>query len=697
MRRSEVNVARNSILVRINGNAENLKRTLDGVKKETRTLEASLKSVATKGAIAFAGLGVGIGSAVAQAAKFEQINTQFEVLIGNAEDSKKALDQLKDFSAGTPFEFESIAKAGQQLLGFGFAAEELRPQLESIGNVAAAVGKPIDEIGLIFGQVAAAGKLTGERLLQFQERAIPIGPAIAKTLGVAESSVKDLVSKGAVSFATFEKAFASLSQEGGVAFGALEKQSNTVSGQFSTLGDNVKLLVADFGVQFFPVVKAVTQALLSFIKVIRENQELVKYGAAVIAVATAVTGLVTVLATVGIGLVKFKIALAAAAAASPAFAAGLTGIQAAATGAGTAIKFLFANPLGIAITALTAAAVAVFTFRKEIQAGFGAALDVVRDFATRAGENLEGFKNILIGIATADFTKAKEGFSQLFDLSGEGERAAATFSDSYAKRMEQFKAEEEERQNEIRELKVKKAQEENELLLEKDRELKEGLAAQRLEFDEAQIEQDIEKAEKLQEVQDKATKEADKKKKKAAQDQANLEQASANASVNLAKSTANLISSVSREESRLAFAISRGAAIAQSIIATRLASAQALASPPGPPATFPLAAQVRAAGALNTAAIVAQTFTAQKGFSGGGSPFGESLVSTFTPREIVVPERFSEGIKRGEFSLESSKKKEGEGSGGAMQVVIGFTDDAFEIIEEKLIERQVLSQRLGAI
>jgi hypothetical protein len=32
-----------------------------------------------------------------------------------------------------------------------------------------------------------------------------------------------------------------------------------------------------------------------------------------------------------------------------------------------------------------------------------------------------------------------------------------------------------------------------------------------------------------------------------------------------------------------------------------------------------------------------------------------------------------------------------------MQVVIGFTDDAFEIIEEKLIERQVLSQRLGAI
>jgi hypothetical protein len=346
---------------------------------------------------------------------------------------------------------------------------------------------------------------------------------------------------------------------------------------------------------------------------------------------------------------------------------------------------------------VAAAIVAIIAFRKEIIAGFGAALDVVKDFATRAGKNLEGFKNILIGIATADFTKAKEGFSQLFDLSGEGERAAATFSDSYAKRMEQFKAEEEERQNEIRELKVKKAQEENELLLEKDRELKEGLAAQRLEFDEAQIEQDIEKAEKLQEVQDKATKEADKKKKKAAQDQANLEQASANASGEPCKVNCKPDQFCIKRREQAGFCnLKRGCNCSiNHRNPSCLSTSSSITS--RAPATFPLAAQVRAAGALNTAAIVAQTFTAQKGFSGGGSPFGESLVSTFTPREIVVPERFSEGIKRGEFSLESSKKKEGEGSGGAMQVVIGFTDDAFEIIEEKLIERQVLSQRLGAI
>ena len=689
-------MARNSVLIRINGNAENFKRTLDGIKKETKTLESSLKTIATRGAVAFAGLGAGIGGAVAQAAKFEQINTQFEVLIGNAEGSKKALEELTEFSASTPFQFESIAKAGQQLLGFGFSADELRPKLEQIGNVAAAVGKPIDEIGLIFGQVAAAGKLTGERLLQFQERAIPIGPAIAKTLGVAESSVKQLVSEGAVSFATFEKAFASISQDGGVAFGALEKQSQTVSGQFSTLGDNVKLLVADFGREFFPVIRSVTTALISLIQTLSENKELVKYSALVVGVTTAVAGLVTVLATVGIGLVKFKVAIAAAAAASPAFAAGLGAIKVAAAAAGTAIKFLFANPIGLAITALVAAGVAIFNFRKEIQAGFGAALDVVRDFASRAGQNLEGFKKILIGIATADFTQAKEGFAQLFDLSGEGDRAASTFSDSYARRMEQFKEEEAQRQEELNAVRSEKAAEQNELLLERDRELKEALAEQKLEFDEAQIEQDIEKAQRLGEVQTKAQKDKAKKEKQAAKDQLTVTRATANAEIELAQSTSKLITSIAGQENKAAFLLSRGAGIAQSIINTNVAATNALATIP-PPANTAVAAKVTLAGRLNTAAILATSFNAQKGFAGSGSPFGESLISTFTPREIVVPERFSEGIKRGEFSLQSASSGESEGSGGAMQVIIGFTDDAFEIIEEKLIERDILSQRLGVV
>ncbi len=91
------------------------------------------------------------------------------------------MSDLQQFAATTPFQLPGLANAASQLLSFGFAQEEVIDRLKVLGDIAAGSGSDIKEITLIFGQVAAAGKLTGERLLQLQERAIPIGPAIAET------------------------------------------------------------------------------------------------------------------------------------------------------------------------------------------------------------------------------------------------------------------------------------------------------------------------------------------------------------------------------------------------------------------------------------------------------------------------------------------------------------------------------------
>ena len=69
---------------------------------------------------AFAAIGAGITAAVKEAAKFEQIQTQFKVLTGDIDSANKALKQIEEFSAGTPFQFEDVAKAGKTFLAFGF-------------------------------------------------------------------------------------------------------------------------------------------------------------------------------------------------------------------------------------------------------------------------------------------------------------------------------------------------------------------------------------------------------------------------------------------------------------------------------------------------------------------------------------------------------------------------------------------------
>lgn len=274
--------ADDKIIIEFDGDIKRLKAKLRSTGKDVDSLGKSVKRsfakgipiAAKAGAVAIAGFTAAIGGAVKAASNFEQISTQFEVLTGSAQEAAKVVKDLQEFSASTPFQFEGISKAAQQLLGFGFSAEQLVPKLQQIGDVAAAIGKPIDEVGFIFGQVAAAGKLTGERLLQFQERAIPIGPAIARTMGIAENAVKDAVSKGQVDLATFERAFASLSEEGGLAFGGMIKQSKTLGGLLSTVADNVSIMAADVGKELLPVAKEAAGIFLEWIKRLRESDSI---------------------------------------------------------------------------------------------------------------------------------------------------------------------------------------------------------------------------------------------------------------------------------------------------------------------------------------------------------------------------------------------------------------------------------------
>lgn len=206
---------------------------------------------ATLGA-AFAARGV-----VRAGATIERLETQFETLLGSAKAAQGQIQELSAFAANTPFRLEGLADATSQLLSFGFESDTIIDRLKVLGDVASGSNSDIKEVALIFGQVSAAGKLTGERLLQLQERAIPIGSALAKSLGVAESQVRDLVSSGKVGFKEFEDAFKSLAGAGGLFEGATARQAKTIGGLISTLEDNFFALQAAVAKAFGPIFKRI--------------------------------------------------------------------------------------------------------------------------------------------------------------------------------------------------------------------------------------------------------------------------------------------------------------------------------------------------------------------------------------------------------------------------------------------------------
>jgi tape measure domain-containing protein len=258
-----------SVTIKIDGDNKEYKQSLKDVDKANKDLgKSSLKTATQVTAVSAAVFAVGksLQAVISQAAKMEDFAVQFEVLTGSASRARRVLGDLQDFAAGTPFKFESIANAGKLLLAFGFEADEVKDRLREIGDVSAATGQDLSAIAQIYGQVTAAGKLTGERLNQLTERSINVAPAIAELFGVQETEVRKLVSQGVVSAEIFKKAFASMSAEGGIAFQGLEKKSQTLNGKLSTMSDNWDLLITRLGNRFLPIAKKATDALTGLIQ-----------------------------------------------------------------------------------------------------------------------------------------------------------------------------------------------------------------------------------------------------------------------------------------------------------------------------------------------------------------------------------------------------------------------------------------------
>lgn len=206
------------------------------------------------------------GAAIKTAADFEQTEIAFEGLLGSAERAQQFLAELQDFAARTPFEFPQLTKAAQQLMATGTAAEDVIPVLTKIGNVTSALGvsgEGIDRVVRALGQMQGRGKVASQELIQISE-AIPgfsaIG-AIAEHFGITTAEAFKKVETGGVSAQEGIEAILSGMERFPGAAGAMERQSQTLNGQLSTLKDNLRLLAIDGLSPVLPFIKGHIQQL----------------------------------------------------------------------------------------------------------------------------------------------------------------------------------------------------------------------------------------------------------------------------------------------------------------------------------------------------------------------------------------------------------------------------------------------------
>jgi tape measure domain-containing protein len=198
--------------------------------------------VSRTAAIGLGVFGAALGAAgiasIKLAADLEQSRVAFTTLLGSATKADAFLRDLAMFAAQTPFEFVGLQDSARRLLAFGFAAQDIIPLMNGIGNAVAGLGggkEQIDRVTLALGQMQAKGKVSAEEMNQLAELGIPGWKMIASAIGISIPEAMKRAEKGAIDSTTAINALINGMNEKFP--GMMEKQSKTINGVFSNLVD----------------------------------------------------------------------------------------------------------------------------------------------------------------------------------------------------------------------------------------------------------------------------------------------------------------------------------------------------------------------------------------------------------------------------------------------------------------------------
>lgn len=264
-----------------------------------------LASIGQLVAVAFAGVGTIFGGAaagaLATAANFEQLNAKLIAVTGSVQVASEKFQAAQAFAAKTPFDVEGIVQATAVLEGFGLKSEQVLPVA---ANLAAAMGTSLSEATLAIGK-AAAGSLEGFESLR---STYAITTSDLQKFGLQVDKTGSILARTPAQIEKNRNALISLIN---LRYGdAIERQSNTLNGALSNVGDSAAQLAAGFGSTLIPaatVLARTTGSLLGALNTLPTGFKAVAAGTAVLVAGVAFTAAGFVGLTTSIALLQAQL------------------------------------------------------------------------------------------------------------------------------------------------------------------------------------------------------------------------------------------------------------------------------------------------------------------------------------------------------------------------------------------------------
>lgn len=188
------------------------------------------------------------GSDVIEATgKMQQLQVALSTILQDKSKADALLAEITGFAKKTPFNLDDVATGAKQLLAYGSSANTVVDELSMLGDVASGLQIPLGSLIYLYGTLRVQGRAYWRDIQQFQGRGVNIVEEMAKNLGVTQDQIKSLVEEGKIGFKDVEKAFQSMTSEGGKFNNMLENSSGTWPQRIANIEDTLFTKLVEFG------------------------------------------------------------------------------------------------------------------------------------------------------------------------------------------------------------------------------------------------------------------------------------------------------------------------------------------------------------------------------------------------------------------------------------------------------------------
>lgn len=197
--------------------------------------------------------------------EFQSMQTDIETMVGKNM-AGVLIPQIKELAKVSPLTLSDMVNAEKMMLGFNIRAEDTIRYLQALSDISMGDGVKFKSLTLAFSQMSAAGKLMGQDLNQMINAGFNPLQIIAERTGKSIATLKDEMSKGAVSAEMVQQAFIDATSAGGKFYQMSENASKTINGQLSMMQDALDAAFNEMGQVSEDVIIGAIQASTSLIQ-----------------------------------------------------------------------------------------------------------------------------------------------------------------------------------------------------------------------------------------------------------------------------------------------------------------------------------------------------------------------------------------------------------------------------------------------